>query len=375
MAISLLRMKIEFVHTLRGLDFETMPISRYNKDYIHRMMPNIEYYIDIYNKCLLMMSNSIKIPFREIVMVDYGGGHGFLSMYVRKMGIGSVIYVDKNPNSVYTAKHLKEITGLGPDIAICGDENDLIKYCDDNGITPNLLIGIDVIEHIYNVEKYLKALIVKWPYLEHFYATGSTPYNPLVRWRLHRLMKIDEYGNRKKTGYLELRRQYVARNYPDMSTKEVDIVARETRGLTYEDIDLYLQHKQRLSPIDPYNTCDPATGNWTERILTYEEYTNILRKYGYEMIENFGFYNSNCKGPKLWCVKLLNRCTQHIFRGKYVAPFLILWLKQFYLKESSEEDLEVAKTHSEDAILLQVKKRQDEFVRSIFQNNKLINND
>jgi hypothetical protein len=58
-----------------------------------------------------------------------------------------------------------------------------------------------------------------------------------------------------------------------------------------------------------------------------------------------------------------------------VAPFLILWLKQFYLKESSEEDLEVAKTHSEDAILLQVKKRQDEFVRSIFQNNKLINND
>ena len=46
---SMPELKKEFAHTLRQLDFEAMPISRYNKDYIGRIMKNIEYYIDIYD--------------------------------------------------------------------------------------------------------------------------------------------------------------------------------------------------------------------------------------------------------------------------------------------------------------------------------------
>lgn len=365
MLIKMIRMKYMFAQMLRELDFEAMPISKYNKDYIRRIMPNIMYYIDIYNKSLEQLISCDNLELDNIVMVDYGGGHGFFSMYVRKLGIKHIIYVDKNPDSVHTAKYLKEVTGLGADVMICGDENDLIKYCDNNGITPNLLVGIDVIEHIYDINKYLRTLSVKWPFLEHLYTTASTPYNPIVSRRLHRLMKEDEYGTRKKIGYLELRRRYVAKHYPDISSKEVNIIARKTRGLTYEDIDLYMQNKLILPEIDRYNTCDPATGNWTERILALKDYEKNILKYGYCIFEFAGFYNTNCSGLKLRFAEILNKWIRTNLKGKCIAPFVIMWMKQIYLKEKSLEDIKVAKTNSEEFIVQQVKKRQIDYLKSL----------
>ena len=362
---SMPELKKEFAHTLRQLDFEAMPISRYNKDYISHIMKNIEYYIDIYDYCFRIFDESGINEKDQYTMVDYGGGHGFLSMYAQKRGMDRIIYVDKNPDSVHTAKYLKEVTGLGADVMICGDENDLVKYCDDNGITPNLLVGIDVIEHIYDINKYLRTLSVKWPFLEHLYTTASTPYNPIVSRRLRRLMKEDEYGTRKKIGYLELRRRYVAKHYPDISSKEVNIIARKTRGLTYEDIDFYMQNKLILPEIDRYNTCDPATGNWTERILALKDYEKNILKYGYCIFEFAGFYNTNCSGLKLRFAEILNKWICTNLKGKCIAPFVIMWMKQIYLKEKSPEDIKVAKTNSEEFIVQQVKKRQIDYLKSL----------
>lgn len=358
---SMPELKKEFAHTLRQLDFEAMPISRYNKDYISRIMKNIEYYIDIYDYCFRIFDESGINEKDQYTMVDYGGGHGFLSMYAQKRGIDHIIYVDKNPDSVHTAKYLKEVTGLGADVMICGDENDLIKYCDDNGITPTLLMGTDVIEHIYDIKKYFKTLMMQWPFLTHIYTTGSVPYNPKVCGRLNKVIVADEHGTGKKTGYLELRRRYIAEHYPEKSGEGAYTLAQLTRGMTYEDIDRYVNGEIEPFESEFYNTCDPSTGNWTERILTEKEYQSMVEQYGYSLFIDDGFYNTNGRGLKQCVAKMLNKRIDRNFGYSPITPFVVISMMQYKLREDDEDDLEVIRKKSEKELLIHVQKRSREW--------------
>ena len=96
-----------------------------------------------------------------------------------------------------------------------------------------------------------------------------------------------------------------------------------TRGYTYADIDSAL-----LSPLDdiqppyPYpNTCDPATGSWTERILTLEKYQEIATPRHVTLLN--GFYNCHKKGLKGLAARLLNRLLR-LPKTRWLAPFIIL---------------------------------------------------
>ena len=82
---------------LKALDYHRMPISDYSRQYILRMLPDLEYYLDIYHRSIDQMLHHVGKSAEEITMVDYGGGHGFLSFAAKKMGIGKVIYIDINP--------------------------------------------------------------------------------------------------------------------------------------------------------------------------------------------------------------------------------------------------------------------------------------
>lgn len=350
-------LKKEFARTLRQLDFEAMPISRYNKNYIRRIMKNIEHYIDIYDFCFIIFEESEMYKNNQYTLVDYGGGHGFLSMYAQKRGVGRIIYVDKNPNSVHAAKYLKDVTGLGADVMICGNEDDLVKYCNEHNIEPDFLIGTDVIEHIYDIDKYFKTLMVQWPFLYHTYTTGSVPYNPKVCRRLDKLIGADEHGTRKKTGYLELRRRYIAENYPEKSAEGAYTLAQMTRGLTYEDIDRYLNGERKVFQSEFYNTCDPATGNWTERILTEKEYKSMVEQYGYILFIDDGFYNTNGRGLKQWVAKMLNKRIRRVYERSPIAPFMIVSMMQFKLYKNNEKDMEVIRKKSEKELTEYVREK------------------
>ena len=98
----------ELTEKLQAVPYETLSISSYNKSYIKGMMPAIGYFLKIYATCLQQgIAGSGKSP-RELTMIDFGGGSGFLSMLAKSIGIGHVIYVDLNPLSVQAAFRLKE---------------------------------------------------------------------------------------------------------------------------------------------------------------------------------------------------------------------------------------------------------------------------
>lgn len=307
---------------LGRIDVAALPVSDYNKAYISRLMPALRYYMEIYADCLLPLRQGAE----GTILVDYGGGSGFLSMLAKEAGIGRVIYIDLNPLSVETAKVLKELAGTGPDDILQGDSDALAAWCGATGVKPHLLVATDLIEHVYSLPRFFKDLCGISPQMRMVFTTASTPYNPLVKRRLHTFMQGCETGSLEAPNYRTRRETFIRSHYPHFTEEQVNVWAACTRGLTYDDIIKAIETNTLPAPTDKHNTCDPATGNWTERILPIRAYQTILTPYGYRLTTGKGYYNTHRNNPAARlaakAINLLIRLTGPL--GLRAAPFLFL---------------------------------------------------
>lgn len=305
---------------IRAIDFRKMDISEYSRTYILRMMPSIDYYLQIYECCIRKVLCEISKPASEMVVVDYGGGHGFMSCLLKKMGFGKVIYIDFNPLAISTVKAVSATLGYGPDEVLEGGSDVLRAWCANNGVVPQVLFGMDVIEHVYRLDDLFSDLVSINPKMRMVFTTGSTPYNPIVSRRLRRVMISDELG---KNGFLDQRRAHIAQHFPNMDEAMLNHWASRTRGLTFSDTLSAVENGWADLPSDPYNTCDPATGSWTERILPIKEYQRLVEACGLQVSVDSGFYNTHRSGIKKILSVLLNILLYcNCFR--MFAPFIIL---------------------------------------------------
>lgn len=312
----------ECIRLIRNIDFETLGISQYNREYIQRLLPNLEYFFRIYSDSILILLKKEKI---QTYFVDFGGGHGFLSIFLKSLGF-KVIYCDYNPLSVQTIIKLKEYLGFGPDHIVEGSSGELLAYCTSNKIKPNYLIATDLIEHIYDLNVFFADLYQINPDFKMVFTTGSNPSNPYKVRRLRKLMTGIE-----KNMFFPMRSDFIRENYRNLTDKEVFTLAKSSRGLTYKDIsdtvDNYLKTKQlTIVNIDKYNACDPQSGNWMERILPLKEYRKILRENGFKAEFKKGFYNKHRSSRMIsLIVRAVNRTIKYTgFIGRILAPFLII---------------------------------------------------
>jgi len=315
---------------LQAIDYDKLPVSDYNKRYIRQLHPALKYYMEIYARCLWKGIASIGKPLSEIVFVDYGGGSGFLSMLAKEAGIGRIIYIDLNPLSVETVKVLTHHTGIGPDIILEGNSDALAGWCTDNDVSPDLLVATDLIEHVYDLPVFFADLCRMNGKMEMIFTTASTPYNPIVKRRLRRLMKDCERGNLVSPDYYTRRQQFIRTHYPHFSGEEVNTWTEHTRGLMYEDMRKAMDTGRLPLPDDKYNTCDPETGNWTERILPVRTYKSLLAQYKYSVSVGKGFYNTHrTNAPVNLISKWVNAVIRHSGKaGLLLAPFIILHCKK-----------------------------------------------
>ncbi|MDR1368972.1 MAG: class I SAM-dependent methyltransferase, partial [Dysgonamonadaceae bacterium] len=283
----------ECIQLIRNIDFETLGISQYNLEYIRRMLPNLNYHFRIYTDSILILLKNEKI---QPWFVDFGGGHGFLSLLLKMLGF-KVIYCDNNPLSVQTITKLKSVLKIGPDHIVEGSSDEFLAFCTSNKIKPNYLIATDLIEHIYDLDIFFSNLYQINPGFKMVFTTYANPSNP-QKVRILRKLMIDV----EKNIFLPMREDFIRENYQNLTDKEFYILAKSTRGLTYKDIpdtvDNYLENAQLLPvDVDNYNTCDPQSGNWMERILPLKEYRKILNENGFHVEFKKGFYNENYKNP------------------------------------------------------------------------------
>lgn len=316
----------ELTDRLRAIDYEKLPISEYNKRYIGNLKPALRYFMRIYADCLRKGIQAIQASIPDITLVDYGGGSGFLGILAKSIGIGKVIYIDLNPSSVETIHILKRKVGIGPDVILQGNSDVLAGWCAENKVKPQLLIATDLIEHVYDLSLFFKDLISINDDMHLIFTTASTPFNPYVQQRLHKMMIGCESGTLESPNYYTLREQFIAKQYPERSREEVKAWALQSRGLTYPDILKAIEDNRFPNLEDPYNTCDPATGNWTERILPIKAYEDLLAPYEFKLKVEKGFYNTDRSNPALsWACKCLNALIRNCGSfGFLLAPFIIL---------------------------------------------------
>jgi hypothetical protein len=311
---------------LRMLNIDSLPISDYDKDYIRSMAPALDYYMEIFACCLRRGIRATGLEPAGITLVDYGGGSGFLSIFAKEAGFGQVIYIDLNPLSVAAVAVLKQQMGAGPDIILAGDSDALVTCCRTRAIFPQLLIATDLIEHVYSLTGFFADLCTVNSRMQLIFTTGSTPFNPLMRSRLHRFMEGCESGTLVTPNYFGRREAFIRRHYPSFSAGQVAEWSRCTRGLVYADICQAIDAGRRPSPSNRFNTCDPETGNWAERILPIRAYRSMLAPHGYMLSVRKGFHNirRNNRLFALFCrfLNTLIRCSGPA--GFLLSPFIIL---------------------------------------------------
>ena len=277
----------DLLHTLterlKAIDYNKLPISDYNKRYIGNLKPALSYFMHIYADCLQRGLQAIQTP-------------------------------------------ISDVTLIGPDTILHGDSDVLADWCARNKVSPQLLIATDLIEHVYDLSLFFKDLIHINDSMYLLFTTASTPFNPYVQQRLHKMMIGCESGSLESPNYYTLREQFITKLCPAFSPKEVETWARQTRGLTYPDIQKAIEKKSLPSPEDPYNTCDPATGNWAERILPIQTYEDLLAPYQFKLKVEKGFYNADRSNPVLSLIcKGINALIRNSGSfGFLLAPFIIL---------------------------------------------------
>ena len=309
------------IQQIKEIDFNQLEISEYNRQYIHRLLPHLEYYFQTYINALSSFSSEMQ---KGQLIVDFGGGHGFLSLFLKSLGY-SVIYCDHNPLSVSTITLLKEKLGFGPDYIIEGSSDELNEFCRQNQLIPSRLIATDLIEHVYDLSVFFNELKQINSSFEMVFTTGSNPLN------FYKCSVLRKEMQKEEKTYLIQRKEYIENNHSDLNEIQIQQLAYLTRGKTYSDIQkaVVLFKETNIYPqpsSDIYNTCAPETGNWEERILSLKEYQQIAAKEGFQIKFRAGFYNDKRAGfCKSFLSQLLNFFIKHSGKlGFILAPYILL---------------------------------------------------
>ena len=317
------RLFADLCEQIAQTDFGSASISDRSRNYLNRNIESLRYYARIYAVCLK------DIPeISNTVLVDYGGGCAFLSQFAKRLGVAKVIYVDINPESVQTAEELKRVLGIGPDVVIHGDSRDLKAWCAENNVVPDCLVSVDVIEHIYDLDAFFADLLSVNPSMKMVFTTASNSCNRLKVRELRKVMLADEQGRGEEKGFYAQRFEYIRQRFPQLAENELEYWAWNTRGLVFGDIEKAVAEKCPNTAIDRYNTCDPSTGSWTERVLPLSEYKRLFSKYKRLLRVENGFYDTNRTQPQKAFRSLLNGIIRPFPNlGRCIAPFIILKTK------------------------------------------------
>jgi len=327
---------------LRKLDLGRLGISEYNQGYLGRKLAGLKNVLRRYAYLLALALADNRQPLAEFTFVDYGGGSGVLSLLAKELGIGRVIYDDIYDVSCKDAAIIAGATGIGVDDHVCGDMDALIRYLEERSLSINAISSHDVIEHIYDMEGYLRSLrLLPSDSLRVVFGCGSNIKHPLIRRKLMKNHLECEYRNRDRQwghkerdslrSYLDMRKEIIRAYAPALSEDTVERIARLTRGLMKRGIEKSVdEYRARgeisYKPDHPTNTCDPYTGNWAEHLIRPEWFEDILKDEGFKAQVLSGYYPSPAAPYKRVITTLLNVGIKYLGKWSlYLAPYYIVY--------------------------------------------------
>lgn len=332
-------------YKLEEIDIQSLDISDYNKRYFGYLLKNLKSNLQKYAYILVWSITKTDVPLNEFVFLDYGGGSGMLSLLAKECNIGTVIYNDIYHVSAKDAESIGKSIGNQADYYIPGDIDEVIDFLKKKSINCNAIANYDVIEHIYDIEEFLRKMsLISDNNLRIFFSSGANPYNPFIRRKLvknHQKIESSDreplFGIKERDpleSYLKIRKKIIKSLNPDFSDDEVAYLAAATRGMIEYDIKKSVSEyltsgtitsKQKY-PKYPTNTCDPYTGNWSEHLMDIYWLRNVLQSNSFQAYIWCGYYGDSNNLLKRLTGRFLNLCIKNSGRyGLIFSPFFTLY--------------------------------------------------
>jgi len=289
---------------LNNLDIQHLNISENSRHALLKYEDDFSYLMCAYSQLLQKALRKIMIPASESIFIDYGGGCGLLSFLAKLTGFKAVIYIDINEQSLNDVKVISEKLNISVDHYICGDVEEFVNHIKRLNIKPDLICSFDVLEHIYNLESWIRT-ITEIQKFSLFFMTGANSRNPVIVNRLKKLHKKSEYQGFENnirfndiylnTSSLRERENIIRNKFTELSNKEVEFLSKNSRGLRIDDIEKmvlrYIKEGSTKNKIDhPTNTCDPYTGSWTERLIDLKQLKAFIESHNLSVNITNSFY-------------------------------------------------------------------------------------
>jgi len=251
-------------------------------------------------------------------------------------GFGKVSINDIDEHFLTASNVLAKQMNIDIHHFILGDLDDVKKIELPEKI--NALVATDLIEHIYDLDKFVATMANLNPELISVFTTGSNPKNYFKVRQLMKLQLRDEliggnaddallFGHDAHESYFKIRENIIKDFAPELDENIILKLAKLTRGKNKSDIIDAVKKFQAtkelpLSINHPSNTCHPETGSWTERLVTISTYKSIFRRHQFELQISSGFYNQYQPGLKGITLLFLNKIKSIV--GLRLDPFIFL---------------------------------------------------
>ena len=317
---------------------DTISNNAYAKSYLQHLLENKLYYLKIYANAIDHAIQTSHLPIEKSTLLDYGSGNGLLALFAKSIGFKHVFACDTSETFLTAAQNLSSQLAISIDEWILGDENIVSKVIVDKPL--DYWIGIDVIEHVYSIPSLFNVINQMNPAMVTVFTTASVNENPIKRRKLRQLMYRDEWldsdasqsDDEQYSGmpFLEVRKKIISQFLPSINADQLQEIAIQTRGLHKTDISAELHNfsktqKLTYSPPDDFNTCNPISGSFTERLLPIEVYNEYYKNIGWKLAIHNGFYNDTSKTIKGVLLRLANIAIEALGKkGIVISPFIVL---------------------------------------------------
>jgi 2-polyprenyl-3-methyl-5-hydroxy-6-metoxy-1,4-benzoquinol methylase len=228
----------------------------------------------------------------ELTIMDYGAGIGSLYLLAKMIGCKTVIYNDIIDDMKVGGKAIADYLNIPIDVYIAADHTKTIEILNQKGISCDIILSRNVVEHIYDLDDFYGKMAVGQPNALIYFSTTANYHNPAMLMFHHRLHK------RYEKKYAPKRAQIISAAIKDIAPDALTAMVSATKGLAVKELDNAIDNfkKSKTLPnpgIHGTNTCDPENGMWAEHIIPKEEYQRIIESKGYKFTIKPAFWDTH----------------------------------------------------------------------------------
>ncbi|MCC7400749.1 MAG: methyltransferase domain-containing protein [Chitinophagaceae bacterium] len=304
------------VEEFRNKDFsdisEVGHVQIYINNYIKKIDEVTGYYLELIN-----LAGDLKGK----TVIDIGCGFGFFSIVAKKCGAKRVIAIDSDINFCEAARKVADLMHYDIDIRQLAAEE--IESLKDENI--DIAFSSCFIEHIYDLKDHYKrvysALTENGIYISET-VLNSLNMRSIRKWRPVHLRS--EYLDSE--AYFDKRKDFIKSKFTNLSEDQVHYLAKNLNKYAKEDLINAVNRFLKSGKIQRryfdilFNTCDPYTGYWHDKLLN----PFSVKKYGRVAGFQSRLIRPIKRSNKIYFPRIILRYFKNTVNA--IVPFWIIYL-------------------------------------------------